>query len=295
MKKIIIAIVALGLAFSSASGKSRVSNGWPYSSFTETDTIHSEVLGADRQFTIYLPAGYEKDTDRSYPVLYLLHGMSDTNVSWFEKHGLVPVADQLMASGEAQPMIIVSPNAGGDPAVEWNGYFDMPGWEYEKFFYDEFIPYIESAYRVKKGKEYRAISGLSMGGGGATSYAQRHPDMFSSAYAMSALMDIDAGNRIESAPDSKMVLLTKAVKDKSCVGYVRDADEQTVDALKSVAWYVDCGDDDFLLDYNLDFYKQMRAKGVPCQLRVRDGGHTSEYWRTALYESLPFASRNFGK
>ena len=57
----------------------------------------------------------------------------------------------------------------------------------------------------------------------------------------------------------------------------------------------DCGDDDFLFDCNLDFYQAMRRAHIPCQLRVRDGGHTWEYWHSALYEALPFVSRVFGE
>ena len=140
--------------------------------------------------------------------------------------------DQLTASGEACEMIIVSPNAGGNPATCWNGYFNMPGWAYEDFFYKEFLPYIEKTYRVKGDKRHRAIAGLSMGGGGTASYAQRYPDMYCAAYAMSALMNI---------------------------------------------------------------FQAMRNAGIPCQFRVRDGGHTSEYWHSALYMCLPFVSRSFAK
>ena len=92
-------------------------------------------------------------------------------------------------------MIIVSPNAGGNPATCWNGYFNMPGWAYEDFFYKEFLPYIEKTYRVKGDKRHRAIAGLSMGGGGTASYAQRYPDMYCAAYAMSALMNIPVSVR----------------------------------------------------------------------------------------------------
>ena len=55
------------------------------------------------------------------------------------------------------------------------------------------------------------------------------------------------------------------------------------------------GDDDFLLDRNIEFFQAMRNAGIPCQFRVRDGGHTSEYWHSALYMCLPFVSRSFAK
>lgn len=80
---------------------------------------------------------------KKYPVLYLLHGMWETNPVWAERGHVKDVMDRLVASGEACEMIIVTPNAGGNIHMEWNGYFDMPGWKYETFFYTEFLPYIE--------------------------------------------------------------------------------------------------------------------------------------------------------
>ncbi|MDE6497732.1 MAG: esterase family protein [Muribaculaceae bacterium] len=290
MKKIVLGISLIALASFCGFAKSRT-GGVRGASAVETDTLHSTVLGAPREFTVYLPAGYDTDTTRSYPVLYLLHGFSDTNQSWFHNAPLATVADRLIASGEVQPMIIVSPNAGGTPGVDWNGYFDMPGWNYETFMFTEFIPYIESNYRVKPGKEHRAISGLSMGGGGCASYAQRHPDMFSSAYVMSGWLHNEKAENVDAA--DKVAVVRRSVADHSCLGFLENADAGTADSLRSLAWYVDVGDDDFLLDINQDFYRLMRKKRIPCQLRVRDGSHNWEYWTTALYTSLPFASRNF--
>jgi S-formylglutathione hydrolase FrmB len=205
--------------------------------------------------------------------------------------------DQLKASGEVCDMIVIMPNAGGNIYDEvWNGYFDMDGWAYERFFYEEFLPTVEKQYRIKGDKANRAIAGLSMGGGGSTSYAQRHADMFCACYAMSALMHLPAP--AEAAPKNdkdKMWHLTYTANKYSCVEYVKNADEATKQALRTVAWYVDCGDDDFLFDCNMDFIAAMRKAGVPYQLRVRDGAHTWEYWHSALYEALPFVSRVFGK
>ena len=81
---------------------------------------------------------------------------------------------------------------------------------------------------------------------------------------------------------------------KSCVKYVTGANEEQKNELRSVAWFVDCGDDDFLLDRNIEFYHAMRQADIPCQFRVRDGGHTWEYWHSALYICLPFISRLMG-
>ena len=224
--------------------------------------------------------------------------MSGVNTSWFTDQRVKDVMDQLVASGEACEKIIVSPNAGGNPATSWNGYFNMPGWAYEDFFYKEFLPYIEKTYRVKGDKRHRAIAGLSMGGGGTASYAQRYPDMYCAAYAMSALMNIPvSGEEVGRDPDptNKMAVLTRSVQEHSCIRYVAEADVARKAQLRTVQWFVDCGDDDFLLDRNIEFFQAMRNAGIPCLFRVRDGGHTSEYSHSALYICLPFVSRSFAK
>ena len=260
-----------------------------------TDTIFSRVLNAKRVCTIVLPSGFDDNTSRRYPVLYLLHGMWENNKVWADNGRAAAVLDRLTASGEACPMVLVTPDAGGgDPEVFQNGYFDMKDWRYETFFFTEFLPYIEKKYRIIGDKQHRAVAGLSMGGGGATHYAQTHTDMFKAAYAMSALMDIPKeGDARFKNPDGKLARLTRSVIEKSCVDYVTKANETRKNSLRTVSWFVDCGDDDFLLDRNIEFFKAMRTAGIPCQFRVRDGGHDWEYWHSALYTCLGFVSRNF--
>lgn len=298
MKKVLLSFLALCLALTASAQFP----GWGPQSNIVTDSIYSEVLQTHRAYNVFLPQSYEADTDRKYPVLYLLHGMLDTNHGWTMRGHLKDVMDQLTASGEACEMIIVTPDAGGNIyAGDWNGYFNMPGWAYEDFFYKEFMPHIEKTYRVVGDKQHRAIAGLSMGGGGATSYAQRYPHLYCAAYAMSALMDIpDMPGQPQQAaqpenPADKMALLNKAVKELSCIKYVQEGDEARKAALRTVQWFVDCGDDDFLLDRNIEFVQAMRRAFIPLQFRVRDGGHTWEYWHSALYTCLPFVTRCFGK
>ena len=183
MKRIlIIAAVALISVAASAQPGRRGSM-----SRVLTDTLHSEILGADREFRVFLPQNYN-NSEKSYPVLYLLHGLGGKHIDWSERGHLKDVMDQLTASGEACDMIVVMPNAGSTTEKAMDGYFNVEGWAYEDFFFKELIPYVEKTWRVKADKEHRAIAGLSMGGGGTTKYAQHHPDMFCAAYAMSALM-----------------------------------------------------------------------------------------------------------
>lgn len=256
-----------------------------------TDSINSKVLNSTVLFNVYLPFGYNANADTQYPVLYLLHGFTDTYEAWVRKGQVDIIADELLATGEIVPMIIIMPNAGGpDTRHTWNGYFDMDGWAYETFFYTELIPTVEARYHIYGDRQHRAVSGLSMGGGGSTVYAQRHPDMFSSCYAMSAWQTSGSS---PLNPDDKATYVTNAVHDHSSIEFVRRADEPTKADLRTVRWFLDVGDDDFLLDQNLELYGEMRRQRIPCELRVRNGGHTWEYWHTALRTSLPFASRNF--
>ena len=258
-----------------------------------TDSLYSRVLGATVKCRIYLPDGYGK-SDVSYPVVYLLHGLSDDYTAWVRKGNMQVVADELIRSGEVRPMLVIMPNAGGaDVHNSWNGYFNMPGWHYEDFFFGELVPAMEKKYGCGGSKGRRAVMGLSMGGGGSTVYAQRHPDLFSSCYAMSPWLD-NKGNEVDPGETrDKLYAVCEAVKAHSALDYLDAADAATREALRSVAWFVDCGDDDFLFHLSCAFHMKMRAAGIHSELRVRDGVHNWEYWHLALRMSLPFASRNF--
>lgn len=261
-----------------------------------TDSLYSHTLKDKREYNIYLPKSYSTDTIRKYPILYLLHGLDDTNKGWTERGHVKDVMDQLVASEEVCEMIIVTPNAGGNiNKGSWNGYFDMPGWRYETFFFSEFLPYIEKSYRIIGDKRHRAIAGLSMGGGGATAYGQKHSNMFGIVYAMSALMTSPEIKKTEKDSIKKRILLYKSVYENDCIRYVEESDDMRKNELCSIKWFIDCGDDDFLFDSNIKFVQAMNRAKIPLELRVRDGGHTWEYWHSALYICLPYISRNFEK
>lgn len=175
----------------------------------------------------------------------------------------------------------------------WNGYLNMPGWPYEDFFFQEFVPSVEKKYRCYGDKGHRAVMGLSMGGGGSTIYAQRHPDLFSSCYAMSAWLESDGGRRQTEGIDDKVYLVSQAMKEHSALNFLRNADEETLQRLRTVKWFFDCGDDDFLFDLSVNIHRLMHEKRVKDELRIRNGVHNWEYWHLALRLALPFASRNF--
>ncbi len=291
MKKLLLLIAVAVMSVSAYAQQGRRGT----QSRVITDTLHSEILGADREFRVFIPQNYY-NSEKNYPVLYLLHGLGGKHTDWADRGHLKDVMDQLAASGEACDMIVVMPNAGSTTEKAMDGYFNVEGWAYEDFFFKELIPYVEKTWRVQADKQHRAVAGLSMGGGGTTKYAQHHPDMFCAAYAMSALMSIPGqGAVMPQKPGDKVSILNASVIKNSCIDFVKNADDAVKENLRTVTWFVDCGDDDFLLDRNIEFVQAMKAAQVPVQFRVRDGGHTWEYWHSALYTALPFISRCFGK
>lgn len=276
MKRFLYSVIAVMVA--SSVSASRV----------ETCSVDSRLLGTAVWYNVYLPDGY--DGSVCYPVAYLLHGLTDTYTAWVERGDMQRIADEAISSGRARPMVIVMPNAGGPVVSEtWNGYFNMPGWPYHDFFFQELLPEVEKRFNCGGAKERRAIMGLSMGGGGSVVYAQRHTDMFCACYAMSAwLTDDDNAVRQGKNPD-KVTLLKAAVTENSALRFVETADETRRDSLRRVRWFVDCGDDDFLFDQSVRLHQLMRVRRIPGELRIRNGGHTWTYWQEALRMALPFA------
>ncbi len=266
----------------------------------ESLKLNSSTLGKEVKYNIYLPADYEKN-NRLYPVLYLLHGYTDDETGWTQFGQTPEIADKVINSGEAPPMIIVMPDAG----VTWYmNTFDGKT-KFEDFFIKEFIPYIETTYRIRSKREFRAVAGLSMGGLGTLLYATKHPDMFTAAAPLSAAVwtdeEIVTGNLDQARYDYVFGdLYGKNLKGKERLTdhYYKNAPikiVETADAeqLKKVRFYIDCGDDDFLIKGNMALHAMMIDKKIPHEFRVRDGGHTWTYWRTALPEVLKFVGDSF--
>lgn len=258
-----------------------------------TDTVKSEILGQSKPFSVYLPARYD-DSTRDYPVLYLLHGAWDDYRSWPDKGNVRHIADMTFNSGMAVEAIIVMPDASGENPDRTGyrmGYFDKPDWEYERHFFEEFIPFVENKYRIRGEKRYRAVAGLSMGGGGSMVYALHRPDMFGSCAPLSGLL---TGYRAPSLPTIGDDFLDSIARNDP-QQIIREADEQTLEDFRRVRWYIDCGDDDFLAEYNVQVFLLMKDKNIPLQYRMRDGGHTWDYWQSALPSVLQFISTGFSQ
>ena len=242
--------------------------------------MKSEILGTVKKYCIYLPAGYG-DENKEFPVLYLLHGLTDTHTAWRDKGNTQAIATEVFGSGKAQEMVIVMPDAG----TVYDGYFNAGEWRYEDYFFQELVPHIEKEYRVVADKGHRAIAGLSMGGGGAVVYSQRHPDMFSACYSTSGLLDIRYHPK---NPDVYEASYLWSVTHTSPVEFLRTASDEQIAALRTVRWMADCGDDDAIIKTNLEFFIEMMREEVKMEFRVRDGNHNWKFWRVSLPEILKF-------
>jgi len=257
-------------------------------------TLTSKILDGERKYAIYLPPDYAH-SERSYPVLYLLHGAGDDQTGWVQFGEVLHIADKAIKEGTATPMIIVMPDAD----TGRRGYFNTPDgqWRYEDFFFEELMPHVEEKYRIKGNKRYRAIAGLSMGGGGSFMYALHHPELFSSACPLSAScgpLSLEDTKRWLTRRGGNTDLTAAQIEDyyqKHSAVYMMEAHD--VETLKKVRWYIDCGDDDFLFEGNSLVHIAMKKRQIPHEYRVRDGAHNWTYWREALPTVLGFVSDAF--
>ncbi|MFT5142672.1 MAG: enterochelin esterase-like enzyme [Rhodothermales bacterium] len=255
-------------------------------------TLKSEILGGERNYAVYLPPDYESSS-RSYPVLYLLHGAGDDHTGWVQFGEILHIADKAIREGKATPMIVVMPDANTGRRGYQN---DIQGkWRYEDHFFEEFIPQVEARFRIKSDKRFRAVAGLSMGGGGSFMYAMHRPDLFSSAAPLSAYVGPPSVERLKAQLGAD----AGGLSDETIQAYfdrynaVVMAETLPVEELNSVRWYIDVGDDDFLYEGNSLVHIALRKREVKHEFRIRDGGHSWTYWRDSLPTVLEFVSQAF--
>jgi len=255
-------------------------------------SLKSKILNMDRKFAIYLPPDYAT-SERSYPVLYLLHGAGDDHTGWVQFGEVLNIADKAIKEGMATPMIIVMPDANSGKRGYENDVTNK--WRYEDFFFQELMPYVEKTYRTKPEKRYRAISGLSMGGGGTFTYALHHPELFSSACPLSAAtgpltVEELKPRLVRDNPQLADTAIASYFKRQSVLSLINNVPDSLK---KAVRWYIDIGDDDFLYEGNDLVHTAMRKKEIPHEFRIRDGAHNWTYWRTSLPDVLEFVSKGF--
>src|SRR5271157_4613692 len=158
----------------------------PGGSTIEFKSFDSQSMGMPERYSVFLPPSYAKDPSRRYPVLYFLHGLNNDETSWtVERYGqLQNSLEQMMLSGKLPEFVMVHPR--GDNSFYCN-YIDGSK-RYEDLLTQEFISYMETHYRARKGRENRAIAGTSMGGYGALKIAMKYPDRYASVAGQSPII-----------------------------------------------------------------------------------------------------------
>jgi len=297
-KMVLVVLCSLAIYCECLADRNGESDLPPQGQVQEGLHFASAILGREVNYAIYLPPDYESSSWR-YPVVYLLHGFTDNESAWIQFGEANLAADRAIADREIPPMIIVMPDAG----VTWyiNDYQNKN--RYEDMLVQEFIPFIDATYRTRAKKEFRGVAGLSMGGWGSLMLSMRHPDLFAACSAFSSAVWKD--EEITGMPENRYEelfaeLFGHKLKNKNRLNaHFRQyhpidlAKAQPVESLKSVRYYIDCGDDDFLANGNAILHMTLRERNVPHEFRVRDGAHNWTYWRTGLVEGLKFIGASF--
>ncbi len=211
----------------------------------DTITYNSKSIGVDRKAVVYTPPGY--DPNQKYPVLYLMHGIGGNETHWTTLCAANKVLDNLVADKKAVPMIIVMPN--GRASAEPPSSNIMADFNYYAFFekdlLQDLVPYIESHYSVKADRNYRAIAGLSMGGGQGLNFGINNIDKFAWVGGFSSAPNLEQPNvlipKIQQAKD-KLSLLWIGCGDKdNLITGSWNLHKGLVDAKIDHVWYLDSG------------------------------------------------------
>jgi S-formylglutathione hydrolase FrmB len=265
----------------------------------ECRTLQSKILNHPVNYCALIPPGYDADKTRRYPVLYLLHGLGDNEQMLLRSGGFDMVQD-LWENHSIGDYLIVTPNGGQTFYINSrDGRV-----RYEDFLVREFMPYIESHYRVRADRAHRAVGGISMGGYGALRLAFRHPDLFSSVVAHSAALiqskDLPGLNLNGRAPVPEDIrLMGNLFGDPfDRAYYERNSPLVLARAanLSGLKIYFDCGAQD---DYGFNVGAQaldetLTARHVSHEFHLYPGGHSWEYFAAHLPASLKFVSHAFG-
>ena len=240
----------------------------------------SATAGFDRRLTVYTPAGYETSKAK-YPVLYVLHGIAGDEDAWVTQGRATQILDNLIARGEAKPMIVVFTNGNisqeAAPLENSTGYtrptMSLPQTMEGTFetAFPEIVKFIDSRYRTVAKKQGRAICGLSMGGFHTLYITLNNPDMFNYSGMFSAA--IGTGSEEKAAH--------KEIYENI------DGKLATYFAHKPALLWIGIGSTDFLIQSNNEFRAKLDAAGYPYKYMETDGGHIWRNWRIYLSEFVP--------
>ena len=240
----------------------------------------SVAAGFDRRLTVYTPAGYET-TKAKYPVLYVLHGIGGDEDAWVTQGRATQILDNLIARGEAKPMIVVFTNGNisqeAAPLENSTGYtrptMSLPQTMEGSFeaAFPEVVKFIDSHYRTIAKKQSRAICGLSMGGFHTLYITLNNPDLFNYSGMFSAAI----------GTGSEQTAAHKEIYENV------DGKLATYFSKKPALLWIGIGKTDFLIQSNNEFRAKLEAAGYPYQYMETDGGHIWRNWRIYLSEFVP--------
>ena len=242
------------------------------------DTYYSESFQREMSYRVYLPDGYLQSKEQ-YPVVYLLHQYGSSSQQ-YEVDQLNQKLDKWMEEGKMQKMIVVMPDTSGN---SW--YVNKPNEPWMDLITEDFVPYVDSMYRTIDDPDFRAISGVSMGGYGAYVIGLNHPELFRSiASHMGALsFEFEGQNPLK---------LIKSLNEKETD---RNA---TITKLNQFSFYLDGGTEDALTsraNSTNDIHKYFRNYNIPHQYSTRAGGHDSEFYLASMDNSFAMHSSHFTK
>jgi enterochelin esterase-like enzyme len=267
-------------------------------------SLRSELLGCDVRYSIYLPPDYDGAGTRRYPVTYLLHAFpqeqdSAADSSWIALGSADQVADCAIENRQIPPMILLMPDS---KRSCWINAHDG-AFRYEDMFVRELIAHVDSNYRTRRAREFRALAGFSMGGFGSLAVAMRNPECFSACAALSPALSTD-DELIATAAETYATYYGAAFgpgllgAQRLTAHWYEHAPLQLartlpVERLQRTRWYLDVGDADPLYRANNLLHIALRDRNVRHEFRVRAGGHDWAYSRSGLPEALSFIGRSF--
>jgi S-formylglutathione hydrolase FrmB len=263
----------------------------------EYKSYTSKVLGRDLKYGVYLPPSYATSPAKKYPILYFLHGLFEDETRWSSRGQTDQIMNRMIAEGKIGEFIVAVPYGG--TSFYTNTRDGSEKWE--DAIVTEFIPMIESNYRVNATRTTRGISGTSMGGYGALKIAMKHPDMFGSASAHSAvlLQDLSAAKVSAGRLARFQVLFNKIYGIDQDLTYWEANNPMTLakdtKKLNGLKLYFDCGtEDDYGFDVGARQLDEMLTKaGYAHESHLYPGRHGWDYAMLHTNESLLFHWRVF--
>lgn len=231
----------------------------------------SSSLNMMRRMHVYTPPGYEKGNGK-YPVFYLLHGAGDDDSGWNTVGRAGFILDNLIAAGQAKPMIVVMPNGSMPmrPAAGQTNPMQGLGTMRDLFaneFLKDVMPYVEKTYRILPNRENRALAGLSMGGFQTLDVSLTRPELFD-------YVGVFSSGFFGPSIDEAETKYSKALNDAS------------FNKNKKLFW-IGIGKDDFVMDANKKTLALLDKHKIKYQYKETTGGHTWINWRQYLNEYVP--------